>query len=166
VNALPTWLPFHAQTPVAPSMDAVQGGRVLLGALVGMPTDILVPPFGLFGMWFLLRLVLKRPLWAAIGLAIVMTLLTLGAENPVLELPGALVQGVLVAWVITRFGLLALVASWLVRALLLTTPLPFTSASPYAFQAVLCLGLVAVLVGISFHVSLGGRPALSFSLDE
>jgi len=166
VNALPTWLPFHAQTPVPPNMDSLEGGRILLGAFLSMPSDLLVPAFGLFGVWFVLRLMLKRPLWAAIGLAIVMTLLVLGAENPVLEVPGALIQGTLIAWVITRYGLLALIASSLMRALFLTTPLPFTPSSPYAFQSMLCLGLTLVLVGWAFRVSLGGRPALSLSLDE
>jgi hypothetical protein len=117
-------------------------------------------------VWFILRLLLRRPLWAAIGLAVVMTLLSLGAENRVLEVPGALIAGALTAWVIVRFGLLALIATWLVRAMLLTTPLPFTPTSPYAFQAVLCLVLLLVLISMSFRVSLGGRPALSLSLDE
>jgi protein kinase-like protein len=166
VNALPAWLPFHAQTPVPPLMDAIQGGRVLLGAFLGMPSDVLVPAFSLFGLWFLLRMLLRRPLPAAIGLAVIMTLLALGAENQVLELPGALLQGVLMAWVIARFGPLALFASWIVRQLLIATPLPFAPTAPYAFQTVLCLGLLVVIIGMSFRVSLGGRPAFSLSLDE
>jgi hypothetical protein len=139
---------------------------VLLGALFSLPTDILVPAFTLFGLWFLLRLLFRRALPAAIGLAVIMTLLALGAENQVLELPGALLQGVLVAWVISRHGLLAIVSMWLMRALLLITPLPFAPTAPYAFQTVLCLGLVVVMLAMSFRVSLGGRPALSLSLDE
>jgi serine/threonine-protein kinase len=166
VNALPTWLPFHAQTPIPPSMDAVKGGRVLLGALFGLPTDILIPAFALFGVWFLLRLLLRRALPAAIGLAIVMTLLALGAENQTLEVPGALLQGALIAWVIARHGLLALISTWLMRALLYVTPLPLSPTAPYAFQTVLCLGLVVLVIAQSFRVSLGGRPALSLSLDE
>jgi hypothetical protein len=166
VNALPTWIPFHAQTPIPSSMDALLGGRVLLGALFSLPTDILVTAFTLFGLWFLLRLLFRRALPAAIGLAVIMTLLALGAENQVLELPGALLQGVLVAWVISRHGLLAIVSMWLMRALLLTAPLPFAPTAPYAFQTVLCLGLVVVMLATSFRVSLGGRPALSLSLDE
>jgi hypothetical protein len=166
VNALPTWIPFHAQTPIPPNTDALHGGRVLLGALFSLPTDILVPAFTLFGLWFLLRLLFRRALPAAIGLAVIMTLLALGAENQVLELPGALLQGVLVAWVISRHGLLAIVSMWLMRALLLITPLPFSPTAPYAFQTVLCLGLIVVLIVLSFRASLGGRPALSLSLDE
>ncbi|HEY6193599.1 MAG TPA: serine/threonine-protein kinase [Candidatus Eisenbacteria bacterium] len=166
VNALPTWIPFHAQTPIPPVMDALAGGRSLAGTFLVLPNDILVPSCSLFGVWFILRLLLRRPLWAAIGLAVVMTLLSLGAENRVLEVPGALIAGALTAWVIVRFGLLALIATWLVRAMLLTTPLPFTPTSPYAFQAVLCLVLLLVLISMSFRVSLGGRPALSLSLDE
>ena len=166
VNALPTWIPFHAQTPIPPDMDALAGGRLLAGKVLGLPNDVLIPTSSLFGVWFLLRLLLRRPLWAAIGLAVVMTLLSLGAGNRVLEVPGALLAGALTAWVIARFGLLALIASWVVRALLLTTPLPLTPTSPYAFQAALCVVVLLSLIGMSFRVSLGGRPALSLSLDE
>ncbi len=166
VNALPTWLPFSGQTPVPAANEALTGGRVLLGAYLDTPSEILLPTFSLFGGWFLLRLLLRRPLPAAIGLAIVLTLLALGAENPVLEVPGALLYGILSAWLITRHGLLALVAMWLTRQLWLHIPLPFTLTSPYAFQSVVGLLLVLAMLLWAFRTSLAGRPAFAFSTDE
>ena len=166
VNALPTWLPFHSQTTVPPAMESLAGGRVLLGWLTGLPVDALLPSFGVFGAWFLFRLLFRRALPATIALAVLVTLLALGAENPLLEVPGAMVYGILLAWVIARFGLLALVSSWLVRLLLVTLPLPFAPDAPYAFQAVLCLIVTLLLVAWAFRTSLGGRPAFAMSPEE
>src|SRR5262249_26130296 len=156
--------PFLHQTTIPPNTDVLIGGRAMFGQLLALPTDALVPTFSLFGLWFLLRLVLRRPLPAALGLAVVLTLLSLGAENPLLEVPGALFPGALTAWVIARYGLLGLIASWLVRLLLQITPLPVAATSPYAFQTILCLAALLVLVAWAFRVSLGGRPV--FALDD
>src|SRR5262249_47941580 len=68
VNAMPTWIPFLHQTTIPPSMDTLIGGRAMFGQLLALPTDALVPTFSLFGVWFLLRLLLRRPLPAAFGL--------------------------------------------------------------------------------------------------
>jgi len=165
-NALPTWVPFHGQTPISPNYNALAGGRMLLSTLLDLPNQILIPTFAVFGSWFLLRLVLRRALPAAIALAVLSTLLALGGENPLLETPTALFYGVLTAWLITRYGLLALIAAWLMRTLMVITPLPFSFGSPYAFQSIACLGLVLLIVLWAFRTSLGGRPVFAFALDE
>jgi len=166
VNALPTWVPFRGQTPIPPVTQVMNGGGDLLGVLVGIPIQILVPTLSVFGVWFLLRLLLKHPLAAAVGLAAIMTALALGAENPVLEVPGALLQGVIAAWLITRHGLLALVAAQVMRTLLVYIPMPFSFASPYAIQAVICMLAVLATLLWSFRTSLGGRPAFALALDD
>jgi tRNA A-37 threonylcarbamoyl transferase component Bud32 len=166
VNALPTWVPFHGQTPIAPNFAALAGGRMLLSVFLDLPNQILIPTFAVFGGWFLLRLVLRRALPAAIALAVLTSLLAIGGENPVLELPTALLYGVLTAWLITRYGLLALVAAWLMRMLFNLTPLPLSFGSPYAFQSITCLLAVLALVLWAFRTSLGGRPVFAFALDD
>jgi serine/threonine-protein kinase len=166
VNGIPTWVPFHGQTPIAPHYGALAGGRQWLGAVLNLPGEILVPGFALFGIWFLLRLLFRRSLPAAIALATIITMRSLGGENPVLEVPGALLTGVLMAWLITRYGLLALISSWLVSFLFRLAPLPFSTASPYAFQSIVCLLMLLLLVGWAFRTSLGGRPAFGFAIDD
>jgi hypothetical protein len=161
-----TWVPFRGQTPIPPVTQVLNGGGDLLGVLVAIPIQLLVPTFSVFGVGFLLRLLLRRPLVAAIALAVLMTMLALGAENPTLEIPGALLQGVIAAWLIARHGLLALVAAQAMRALLTYLPLPFSFASPYAVQAVICLVVAIATVLWAFRTSLGGRPAFALSLDE
>src|SRR5580765_1749069 len=97
VNALPSWLPFHGQTPIPPNFAALDGGRLLLGALLDLPGQIVVPAFAVFGGWFLLRMLLRHTPPASIALAVLLTMRALGAENPVLEMPNALLSGVLTA---------------------------------------------------------------------
>jgi hypothetical protein len=46
------------------------------------------------------------------------------------------------------------------------TPLPFTTSAPYAFQAVVGLAVILLLVGWAFRTSLGGRPVFAFALDD
>src|SRR6185369_2976763 len=103
---------------------------------------------------------------AAIALAVIIALLGLGAENASLEIPSALIYGALMAWLITRWGLLALVASQVLRTLVLITPLPLSPSSTYAFQSDVCLLLTLVLVLWAFRTSLGGRPVFAFTLDD
>jgi len=166
VNALPSWIAFHGQTPIPPNPAVLAGGRMLLGTLLNLPGEILIPAFAVFGSWFLLRLLFRHPLPAAIALAGFITLRALGGENPVLELPNAMIYGAMTAWLITRYGLLALIASWLARGLLQLTPLPFSSSSPYAFQAVFGIVVILALALWAFRTSLGGRPVFAFTLDD
>jgi hypothetical protein len=166
VNALPTWIPFHGQTPIPPNYGALAGGRLFAAALLDTPGQVLVPTFALFAGWFLLRLVLRRASLAALALAVIISLGALGAENPVLEVPNALLYGVLLAWVIVRWGLLALISAAVFRWLYTVTPLPFTTTSPYAFQAVFGIVVILALALWAFRTSLGGRPVFAFTLDD
>jgi serine/threonine-protein kinase len=166
VNALPTWVPFHGQTPIPPNYGALAGGRTFLGAFLDLPGQILVPMLALFAGWFLLRLLLRRALLAAIALAVLIALQALGAENPMLEVPNVLLYGALTAWVIVRWGLLALGSMSAIRWLFSITPLPFTTTAPHAFQAVVGLAVILLLVLWAFRTSLGGRPVFAFALDD
>ena len=151
VNAIPTWLPFSGQTPVNSNTDVLVGGRMLFAQFTAIPVAALGVTFALFGVWFLFWLLFRRRWPAAIALAVTMTLLALGAENPVLELPGAIFDGVLVAYVISRHGLLALVTLWVMRLLFLGIPAPFQPISPYAFSAFIAVIVPLALVVFAFR---------------
>jgi len=45
-------------------------------------------------------------------------------------------------------------------------PLPFSLASPYAVQAVICLLAVLAMLLWAFRTSLGGRAAFALALDD
>ena len=104
-NALPTWISISGQTTVYQRMQVLQGGRWLLAFLWGLPQESFPPAMTIFGLLLLLRVVLKRPAAAMVALMAILTLINLGAENVLLETPGALVTGVLAGFAIARFGL-------------------------------------------------------------
>lgn len=151
VNGLPTWIPFKGQTPIPPNTDMISGGPYLFAQFTAIPLNTINTSFSLFGVWFMLWLVFRRKLPAAVGLAVVMTLLSLGAENPTLEVPGAILDGILVAYVITRHGLLALVSLWTVRLMIQAIPAPFTTTSPHAFSAFVAIAVPAGIVLFAFR---------------
>ncbi len=154
-NGIPTWLPFTGQTPVPPNTDVITGGRLLLAQFAAVPVNTVGTAFALFGVWFMAWLAFRRKLPAAIALAVVWTLLALGAENPVLEVPGAILDGALLAYVITRHGLLALVTLWTMRLLMQGIPAPFSPTSPYAYSATVAIAVPVLIVVWAFRNAAG-----------
>jgi len=161
VNAIPSWVPFKGQTPIPPNTDVITGGQLLFAQFTAIPLQTFGTAFALFGVWFLFWLAFRRKLPAAIGLAVIMTLLALGAENPTLEVPGAIVDGVLIAYVITRHGLLALVTAWTIRLSIQGIPVPFTTTSPFAFSAFAAILVPVAIAFLAFRISSSGTPPRS-----
>jgi hypothetical protein len=165
-NGLPTWFPLGGQTTIPPDTDAVQGGRLLMAYLFGTPLGALGQGMSVLGMFFLLLIVLRKPVAAAIGLAVVATMVRLGGENFALEAPGAIIGGSLVAFVTARYGLLASVAAAYFQGLLLTSPLPVDLGAAYAPQSVIILLILLGIVIAAFRISLGPRPDFALALDD
>ena len=159
VNAIPTWLPFQGQTPVPPNTDVITGGALVFAQFTAIPLAVLGTTFSLFGVWFLFWLLFRRMLPSAIGFAVVMTLLALGAENPALEVPGAIFDGVLMAYVITRHGLLALMSMWAIRLMFIGIPAPFSPTSPFAFSALVAIVVPAAVAVAAFRIGSSGPGA-------
>ena len=77
-----------------------------------------------------------------------------------------MVNGVLLGFVATRYGLLAIAAWWLYRLGLSLVPLPLDLA-PYATSSIVVLGLLLALLVYGFRISLGSRPLFATpSLDD
>jgi serine/threonine-protein kinase len=166
VNALPTWFDVAGQTTIAPHYDVLSGGRHLVAFLFGSVHESLGPALFLFGLYFLLRLVVRTPWIAVVLLAGIATLAGLGGENPLLETPGAIIMATLITVVVTRFGLLAAVAFWLYQSVLTQMPLPLDPAAPYLPQSVVIVVVLAGLVAYAFRIALGPRPLFRFALEE
>ena len=165
-NALPTWVPILGQTTVFEDNNMLSGGRWMLAALLRMPEQTLFGAIMLCTILFVLRLVFKRTSIATVGLVVFLTLATLGGENVVLETPGSLAWGILMALVLTRIGLLALVAMVLVFNVLQYLPLPMALDAPYAFSSSLVLAAVAGLAVYAFRLAIGPRPLFAASLGD
>ena len=165
-NALPTWVPILGQTTVFENNDMLSGGRWMVAALLGLPEGVLQGAITLCTLLFVLRLVFKQAPIATVGVAVSITLATLGGENVVLETPGSLMWGILIALVLTRIGLLGLVAMGLTFTVLQTLPLPIATDAPYALSSILVLAAVVGLAGCAFRTSIGPRPLFAASLGD
>ena len=83
-------------------------------------------------LYFVFRLVLRKPALAVTALLVVETLLNMGTENARLELPVAFLAAAVIAWVVTRFGLLAAISMRYFQLLLFAVPPSFDFAEWYA----------------------------------
>jgi hypothetical protein len=164
-NGLPTWFPLGGETPIPPDMNALGGGRHLIAYLAYLPLQALVITVFPFAIYFFLLLVLRKPVAAAVGLAILYAMVNIGGESLAVEAPSAIIQGAVVALVVSRFGLLAMGGAALVFTILYTAPLPLDFSTAYAAQSVIAVALVAALALYAFRTSLGPRPIFKLSLD-
>ena len=157
-NGLPTWFSFPGQTTLRPSFEALAGGRKVVAFLLESVSAGVVPGLGLFAMYGLLRIVLRKPVIAMVVLGSCLFLFFMGGENPVLELPTAAFAAALVVVAISRFGLLSNVVLWTALQLFIYLPLPPVPGAPYFATSLLLLFLILALVMYAFRISLGTRP--------
>jgi hypothetical protein len=105
---------------------------------------------------FLLRALLRNQWLAAVGYALVFTSLNLaGASHPIFNATIAFVFLLSLAFLVLRWGLLALCAAMFFSNL---TNIPAGGSSAWYFGGtVFLLGAAVALAGWAFHTSLGGR---------
>jgi hypothetical protein len=159
---LPSWFPLGRLTTIPPSMNALSGGRLLLGNLLSAPTNAIAPSLFSLGFLFLFLVLLRKRSAAAAGLVLVQTLIRLGGENVVLETLAALIIGITIALLTVRFGLLATVAGFLFGNILVFAPLPLDFKTPYAAHVIIMLAVLATVALYAFRISLGSRPLVRF----
>jgi hypothetical protein len=166
-NALPTWVPFEKQTTIAFFNNPFWRPHYHpMGSLLRVPTDAILCALVQMTVLFVCRLFVRRVWVAACIVAIPFALMALGAENPALETPLALVQGAVAAIVISYLGLLGAVAMWFAIGVSLMLPVGIGLTSWYAFYSAAVLVLLLGLATGSFVVSLGGRsPFGAVKLD-
>jgi serine/threonine-protein kinase len=164
VNGLPTFVSLPIQTSV-PQLTVGSNRMVPLAVPFAACLQGVSRAFGIVAMLFVVRLATRKT-WALTALlALVLALFNLGAENPRLEIPSAIVGGALYAITAVHFGLLSLAVMWLTQVLVITLPVGIGFGlwyGPYAWATLVILGGLAAW---SFITSLGGRPAFG-SLGE
>ena len=93
--------------------------------------------------------------------------ISLTGENVLLELPLSAFAVALWLLVLIRFGLLALMISYLPIVLTGLTPITLRLSSWYAPRSVLVLLFIVVLALYGFRTSLAGRPVFgNLALDD
>jgi serine/threonine-protein kinase len=162
VNGLPTVTAFAAQTPVPTFMVALNGAPgtrlALLPAVAGAGVTGLQRGLGTFLFLCALRVALRRPWLAILAGGLVFTLVALGGENPILEIPPAIVLGLAVSAMANQRGLLSLVAMFISFGVLFGGA--SLGANPSLWYGPSSWGVGITLIALSvwmFRVSRGSR---------
>jgi len=116
---------------------------------------------------FLLRTLLRKEWVAAVAWVLLFTSVDLvnSEFHPVLEV-GALIFFGLAVFVMIRFGLLALVANFMVYSVLRTFPLTTQGSVWYSGISLAGILVIAALALYGFYSSLGGRPVFGGAILE
>jgi hypothetical protein len=167
-NALPTWFAFQGQTTGPLNLGGFEQ-RIITNPLEYLST-VHIPAVGMallpISLYFVFRLVLRKPALAVTALLIVETLLNMGRENIRLELPAAFLTAAVIAWVVTRFGLLAAISMRYFQLLPFAVPPSFDFAQWYAAFSMPGLILLLLLAGYAFRISIGEQRILGSALLE
>src|SRR5262249_31100653 len=109
----------------------------------------------------MLRMALRRAWSAGAGVALVIALVVGLVGSPsgdIVSITARILTGPLMAWVLVRFGVLALVAGDFTAGMLQSFPIAAPPGSWYAPAGFFALASVAVLLVHALRSVLGGRP--------
>lgn len=157
VNGLSTWFAFPGQTTI-PSVLVAGGNANPLAYLLSEPLQAVGRALTIMSVYFVARLVFRKPAVAAVFLGVIELLLNLGGENVALELPAAVLGAVAVVWLVARVGLLAAVTMWTYRLLLINVAPSFDFSSWYAVYTMPALVALLALTLYAFYISVGSQP--------
>ncbi|MCL5286380.1 MAG: protein kinase [Acidobacteria bacterium] len=157
VNGLSTWFAFQGQTTI-PAVAVIFTGVNPLSYLFLVTLASVTRALGILALYFVFRVLLRKPALAVVALGILPFLINLGGENAALEIPGAVLGAVLMTWLVTRIGLLAVVAMWCFDLLLTGVAPSLDFSSWYAAYTMPALVFLLALALYAFYISLGNQP--------
>jgi serine/threonine-protein kinase len=146
-------------SPAGPlSLDTVSGAGLLVTEILSALERRIFIALGCLFFFFLLRVLFRRVWIAAAVFTLVMTLAGASSANsPVLSLALNVIPAVSIFVVTIRFGLLAMIASFVASDVMIHFPVTTDLSTWYASSTLLACALVLVLAGYAFHSALAGR---------
>ncbi len=166
VNGVSAWGPFVGATTTPPLHLFEFGGANPLLYLVRVHLFALETGVGTVFWYFLLSVLLRRKAWAVPTLGVMLFLISIGAGNVALEIPGSVVGTALVLVVVVRFGLLATVAFWYFQAVFWYLTPSLNVSSWYATFALPGMLLAAAIPLYAFRISVGNQPLVAVGLND
>jgi len=162
---VPLWLGYPPVQPRAGPEWQFLGARTVVADISNV---LLCAPF--FWLTFLFVLVLLRVLlrkqWAAVVTVLFFPALgIIGSRDPGLAV-SVLVFASMALFLLIRFGLLALVANYVLWYLLTNFPLTIEASAWYAGISLVGILLMAAIAFYGFYNSLGGRPVFGSAVLE
>ena len=154
------WPPFRSDL----MLGSIRGGRFLLGDIFDTVLITLVWALVLVMIFVIFNLILRKTWLAAGGLllyftAFQMVVLTSDGISGLPAVALALLRSGLLTIMLTRFGLLTLVAMWVSFGLFVTFPFTLDYTAPYFTSGLFGLLVLAALATLACRVSLGRNLA-------
>jgi serine/threonine-protein kinase len=142
--------------PNIPSLEALTGVRQGVYLLSQAVCNSLFTSIFLFFVFFVLRVLLRKQWLAAAAFIALTTVIISGPGSTWIDRPFQAAYAALFAFILLRFGLLALMVAIVAQSVLGNVP---WSAEPSALNLV-ALAIVAIIAVYGFRTSLAGRPIL------
>jgi hypothetical protein len=144
-----------------PPLETLLGARPAIAMALSAITNALFGPMLFFFILFIVRVVLRRPwITAAAFVAILTGIFSTNMTYPSTDLPAYLLLAALYAFVLLRFGLLAMVVTDGILTILPGVPRTLNFSAWYAGIGFVPLVLTALIAYYGFRTSLGGRRIL------
>jgi serine/threonine protein kinase len=160
LSASPYFFAVRGMTPnFAPG--TLEAMPAFLGDSLQALADAVINGMGALSVLFLLGRVTRKKWIIALVVCLLWAVLNLPGFNYALELPAALLSGVLLAYVMLRLGLLATIFLFFSNIALSSMPFSLEFGRWYSGRGVLVLLIVLGLAFYGMRVSLGSRPRVS-----
>jgi serine/threonine protein kinase/class 3 adenylate cyclase len=167
MNRIPDWMGMMPHSPESTVYDGLVGIHFMIGAILLNIMLCVVGSLGMFLIFFLIRLVLRKE-WLAFLVAILIpSLLTSFGDHSVLDTTYVLVFWGIALVILIRFGLFALVVALCTNNILGVYPLTPHLSAWYAGPTFFVFSVILAAAIFGFYTSTAGKPLFrGLSLDS
>ena len=127
-------------------------------------TESLSSALLIFFIFFVLRLILRKNLLAAVVLSLLFCIPSLGAQNPLIDALFTAPFFLAYLYVLYRFGLVALAALYFTDQLADGMPITTPLSAWYAEGGVVAVVVILAFAYYGFHMSRAGKPLFASSV--
>jgi hypothetical protein len=164
---LASWIGVRADDPLGRmALNSLLGTRMALSEIASLGVWCIFWGLATLFLLFLLRVLLRRDWIAAMLFVVISTVYFSGPGGSPLTWIVVAFESAIGYFLLTRFGLLALTASYAFCNLLYRFPVTPQLSAWYSGIGLAGVVLMLALAGYAFHTSLGGRPLFQAKLLE
>ncbi len=154
-------------TPDLSSLDFLMGPRKVLGACLSQVAQSIQATLGFFFLMFVFRVIFRKPWLAAIVFVAFWTAVqTHDSHHYALVVPSYVIVYSIAAFMVLRFGFIALAVGIFTADLLGSIPISTDLSSWYIGNSIFVIVLVAAMAVWGWHTALGGQKLLKENLFE
>jgi predicted Ser/Thr protein kinase len=157
-QAIPWFTSVPGETPLRTQSYTLRGTRHLFAGFFDAQVLTLLLGLLILTLLTLSHLALKRRWLAVLVTAVAIVVVNGGGENPSLEVPFAALYAALLMTAALRTGVLGLVVTLFLGAILIDGPLTFDASRWYASHGWFLVAVSLAIAAWGFHTSLGARP--------